>query len=77
METYNQLCQKLVVLTKNWNATDRVPQEEQDKCREIGVEIHKLGGCEMMQNAYYHAKGANQYVCVIQAYWDNIGEWRW
>lgn len=72
-----ELFMRLCAVTRKWNQTDAVPDYQQKECGEIGVLLHAMGGEALMREAYYMAKNLNQYVCVIQAYWDGIGEWQW
>lgn len=76
-ETKNELFARLKALTRNWNQIDAVPRSQQEECKDIGKLIHAMGGEDAMREAYYAAKDANPYVCVIQAYWHGIGEWQW
>ena len=71
------LFQRLFDLTRNWNDYEDIPQSQQIECRQIGKDLHAAGGIEKMRAAYYAAKGRNPHVHVIQAYWDNVGDWRW
>lgn len=72
-----ELIAQLVFLTRTWNEFDAVPVAQQETCREIGVQLNDIGGIELMREVYYIAKSKNRCVCVVQAYWDKIGEWRW
>lgn len=76
-ETDAALFEQLRALTRNWNTYEDIPESQQRQCTRIGKSLHALGGEELMREAYYHAKGYNPAVSVIQAYWDGIGEWRW
>lgn len=68
---------ELKTLTANWNQTDLVPKDQQEKCKDIGRRLNEIGGVSLMRDAYYAAHGANRCASVIQAYWDGIGDWRW
>ena len=69
---------RLMELTKNWTPFERVIEPEvKAELEEIGRELDKLGGLELMQYAYRQARLVNRSVVVIQSYWDGIGDWRW
>jgi hypothetical protein len=67
----------LAALTAPWTADRLIPHEQQLQCRAIGIRLDELGGFEAMEGAYNHAITRNPCASVVQAYWDNIGEWRW
>lgn len=75
--TIHELTSRLIEVSSGWNPHDLVPREQQTKCREIGEKLNEVGGMIAMQEAYYEAKARNRCASVIQAYWDNIGDWRW
>lgn len=77
VDTTPALFKELVALSAEWNEHDLVPEAQKAQCRAIGQQLNTLGGMELMQGAYYHAKGRNRCASMIQAYWDGIGEWRW
>lgn len=64
-------------LTSRWNDYEDIPRSQQRECQRIGEALNLLGGTKLMREAYYYAKGHNNSVHVIQAYWDGIGDWRW
>ena len=71
------LFEQLRDLTKRWNDHEDIPRSQQLECAAIGRKLNQAGGINLMRDAYYHAKGHNNSVHVIQAYWDGIGDWRW
>ena len=71
------LIDELLKLTRYWNAYDLVGKEDQKRITEIGRELDKMGGYDLMLYAYRTVKSANRYVTAIQAYWDGIGAWKW
>jgi hypothetical protein len=44
------------------------------RIREIGEELNRIGGMDLMQCAYYGVKNAGRY--FSQDIWDGIGSWR-
>ena len=77
MATQEELFAQLCELTKFWNDHEDVPKSQQIKCREIGKQLHALGGTALMRDAYYDARCHNRACIVVQAYSDGIGDWRW
>lgn len=77
MATLKRLVDRLFEITKDWNAHDLVSDDEIAECKKIGTELNIMGGLELMQDAYYHAKALNRCVTPLQAYWDQIGDWRY
>lgn len=43
------------------------------RIREIGEELYRRGGHDLMQEAYYHVRSTKIY--FSQDIWDGIGEW--
>lgn len=77
MSQLQDLTNKLIEVSSDWNRHDLVPDQQKAECRVIGMSLNKLGGVDAMQTAYYAAKTHNRCASVIQAYWDGIGDWRW
>ena len=75
--TPEKLFEQLRALTRNWNNHEDIPRSQQLECRDIGRKLNAIGGKQLMTDAYYDAKATNNYVAVIQAYWDGIGDWQW
>lgn len=73
----SELFARLHKCSRGWNQEDLVPDHQKRECRRIGEALNGIGGMDLMQEAYYHAKGENPNVHVIQAFWDGIGDWRW
>lgn len=71
------LTARLHQLCHNWNEHDDVPRAQQEEARAIGTELNELGGYPAMLAAYDEVHAENKCACVLQAYWDNIGTWRW
>lgn len=71
------LMANLCALTHNWNQTDDVPLDQQRTARAIGTELDRIGGYALMLEVYDEVHAQNPCACVLQAYWDNIGTWRW
>jgi hypothetical protein len=72
-----QLIDRLLTLTRDWNAFDLVDEQVKQECRLIGEELDKLGGYDLMLYAYRTARAANKCSTAVQAYWDGVGAWRW
>ena len=64
-------------LTKRCNEFEDIPRSQQIECRQIGEQLHAIGGKSVMQEAYYDAKSFNRAASVIAAYWDKVGDWQW
>lgn len=71
------IVQKLKDLVKDWNEHDDVPLDQQHDARALGKELDRLGGYPAMLDAYDEVHAHNKCAAVLQAYWDNIGTWRW
>lgn len=68
---------QLCALTHSWNQTDDVPQNQQKEARLLGEELDRIGGYSLMLEVYDVVHAQNPCACVLQAYWDNVGTWRW
>jgi hypothetical protein len=76
-KTGTALTEQLCELTSRWTEYEDIPASQKSECRQIGVELNKLGGTSAMRDAYYEAKGRNRAASSIQPFWDGVGEWRW
>lgn len=72
-----ELIDRLCDLTKGWNEHDLVPDDQKERCKEIGKKLWDIGGIEHMRTAYYEAKARNKAAIAVQCYWDGIGSWVW
>jgi hypothetical protein len=75
--TQDELFERLCGLTKRWNEHDDIPKSQKLECRDIGRKLEKLGGVELMREAYYYAREQNRNIHYVQACWDGIGDWLW
>lgn len=64
-------------LVKDWNEHDDIPLEQQRTARALGHELNALGGYPLMLAVYDDIHAINPCACVLQAYWDNVGTWKW
>ncbi len=64
-------------LTKHWTIHEDIRVSELKECREIGRQLHALGGEALMREAYYDTKASNPAAVTLAAYWHGIEEWRW
>jgi hypothetical protein len=62
-------------LTKSWTRHDLMLSR--NEAREIGWELHRLGGWPLMAQAYYFVTGINPAASALVAIWDGIGDWDW
>ena len=65
----------LEALVLHWDQNEDIPPSQVSKAKQIGKELHAIGGMGAMRDAYYQARRINLCANALNVLWNGIGEW--
>lgn len=69
---------RLLELARAWNDHDPIPDGHKAEVKAIGEQLHGKGGWPLMSKVYENVrKRSTVDSCLIEAWWDGVGDWRW
>ena len=67
--------ERLVDLILGLDDKGFVADRDRDTARDIGNDLHRIGGISLMLSAYDNAEQLSRYAYILDSSWDGIGSW--